>query len=81
MKTETVFSLAVAALISLSIIFGADAQTNGRDTVAKERAAGTTSDSGNRCPGGKYDSCVQTVMKGGWNSRQAAAHCTRTCAK
>ena len=36
---------------------------------------------GNRCPGGKYDTCVAAVVKAGWTTRGAATHCTRTCAK
>jgi hypothetical protein len=53
----------------------------GKDTVAKERKAGTTTNVGNRCPGGTFDSCVQANIRVGWKPSTAASHCTRTCTK
>ncbi len=75
------FSLAAASLFALLSVAGASAQMQGKTTVAKERAAGTTGAVGNRCPGGAYNTCVQAIVKSGYNNRQAASHCTRTCAK
>lgn len=75
------FSLAAASLIALLTTAGADAQVKGKDTVAKERRAGTTGDAGNRCPGGTYNTCVQANLKVGYSNRRASDHCTRTCAK
>jgi hypothetical protein len=69
----------VGALLLVSP--AAQAQTRGKDTVAKERAPGTTGDIGNRCVGGNYNSCVQANIKVGWTARGAAGHCARTCAK
>ena len=54
---------------------------SGKDTVAKERQAGTTSYVGNRCAGGSFDKCVQTNIRLGWKPAQANSHCSRTCAK
>jgi hypothetical protein len=59
----------------------AEAQTKGKGTAAKERAAGTTVNSGNNCYGGSYSNCVAYNTKVGWSNNQAARHCARTCAK
>ena len=76
---KTVAACLAAALIATAVST-ADAQ-NKKTTVAKERAAGTTGDVGNRCPGGTYNSCLTAIMKNGVTARGAANHCTRTCAK
>lgn len=73
-------SLAAAFLIALLSVAGANAG-QGKTTVAKDRAPGTTGAAGNRCSGGSYNACVQANLKVGYNNRQAATHCTRTCAK
>jgi hypothetical protein len=72
----------IAIIISiLFVAIPAYAAGTGKDTVAKERRAGTTSNVGNRCPGGTFDSCVAANIRGGWKPGTAAAHCTRTCSK
>ena len=71
-------ALAVALVATLGLTTDADAQ---KLKSFKERAGGTTSDAGNRCPGGTYNSCVAARKKAGRSNTQAANQCSRTCAQ
>lgn len=81
MKPKIAFSFAVAALVALLSVSGVDAQVKSKDTATKDRRPGTTSNVGNRCAGGTYNSCVQANVRAGYSNSQAAAHCSRTCAR
>ena len=83
-KGKNNMKLAIAAttiIVTLAYMLPVNAQTASKHTVAKTRAPGTTSDVGNRCSGGSYDSCVRTNVKLGWTMQGAGRHCSRTCAK
>ena len=73
--------LSVIALLTVCVVPISAQAASSKDTVAKERAPGTTSRVGNRCYGGTFNSCYDFNVKQGTSARGAADHCRRTCAK